>query len=251
MLSDASTCHTRVVPTAGDLRERARAALLDEIRAVATRQLAEVGPAALSLRAVARDLGLASSAVYRYVPSRDALLTLLITAAYDDLGAVAERASATAGTAGERWLAVCRAVRAWARVDPHRWALVYGSPVPGYVAPADTVGPAVRLTRVLVDVVRDALDAGDLRVPDRPLPGPRLLTAAALELAGGPPPAPHEDLLERALTLVTGLVGVVSYELFGHLVGAVTDVDAWCDRHAAVLAEAVGLHVPLAPDDGA
>ena len=71
-------------------RERARAELTAEITRSARDQLREVGAAALSLRAVARDLGLASSAVYRYFPSRDALLTALITDAYTALGDAVE-----------------------------------------------------------------------------------------------------------------------------------------------------------------
>src|SRR3954466_2411468 len=91
----------------------------------ARRQLAEVGAAALSLRAVARELGMASSALYRYFPSRDDLLTRLIVDGYDALGAAAESADDPAATPRERWLAVCRAVRAWARAHPHEYALLY------------------------------------------------------------------------------------------------------------------------------
>src|SRR6476620_9457729 len=82
-----STRHHRSMPTA---RERVRAELTAEITDAARRQLAEVGAAALSLRAVARDVGMASSAVYRYFPSRDELLTALIVEAYDELGDAVE-----------------------------------------------------------------------------------------------------------------------------------------------------------------
>src|SRR3954465_4125271 len=79
----------RVSPTA---RERVRAELTAEITDAARRQLASVGAAGLSLRAVARELGMASSALYRYFPSRDELLTRLIVDGYDDLGAAGEAA---------------------------------------------------------------------------------------------------------------------------------------------------------------
>ncbi len=106
--------------------------------------LARDGAAALSLRAVARDLGMVSSAVYRYVPNRDALLTMLIIDAYDSLGAAVER---TEGAVPRddypaRFLAICHAVRTWAVAHPQEYALIYGSPVPGYVAPTDTIAPA-------------------------------------------------------------------------------------------------------------
>lgn len=229
------------VPTA---RQRARAELERLITGTAARQLAESGPAALSLRAVARELGLASSALYRYYPSRDALLTALIVEAYDAIGEVAERAD-RGPDPGARWLAVCRAVRAWAQAHPHEWALVYGTPVPGYAAPRATVPAATRLARVMADVLMAAVQDGCLRPPRRPLPGPRLVTDAVLELAGGPQDAPYEDLLERSVVLLSALVGTVSYELFGHTVGAFTDDQAWFDVAMAVVAEGVGLDLPL------
>lgn len=230
------------MPTA---RERARAQLTADISDVARRQLGEVGAGGLSLRAVARELGLVSSALYRYYPSRDALLTALIVDAYDAIGEAAEGAAREEGAPAVRWLAVCRAVREWALAHPHEWALVYGSPVPGYAAPPDTVDSAVRLTAVMARLVGEAHAAGDLRPPARPLPRPSVMTAGAVELAGFEPPPPFEDLLERALVLVVGLVGTVSYELFGHLVGGVTDAGAWFDRAMAVVAEPVGLDLPL------
>lgn len=101
------------VMTASDIRARSRADLVTAIKAAATQQLAASGAASLSLRAVARELGLASSALYRYFPSRDALLTALLVDAYDAVGQAAEQADAAAGKdPGARWLAVCRAVRA-------------------------------------------------------------------------------------------------------------------------------------------
>ena len=84
-----------------------------------------------------------SSAIYRYFPSRDDLLTALIVDGYNAIGEVAEQADAAcpAGEYTGRWLAVCRAVRDWALAHPHEYALVYGSPVPGYQAPQQTIGP--------------------------------------------------------------------------------------------------------------
>src|SRR5690554_3135207 len=107
-------------------RERARAEVTSKIVAVARRQLAEVGPADLSLRAVARDLGVVSSAVYRYVASRDELLTLLIVEAYDSLGDHVEatvRASRDAPPL-RRWVGAAVAVRSWAIEHPHEYALL-------------------------------------------------------------------------------------------------------------------------------
>src|SRR5262245_38214115 len=134
--------------------------MVDEIKAVARRHLAAEG-ANLSLRAVARDLGMVSSAVYRYFPSRDDLLTALIIDAYQAVGEVAERADAGCDRADltGRWLAVSGAIRSWALANPHEYALIYGSPVPGYAAPPDTVPPATRAVAVLAGLLRDAVNA--------------------------------------------------------------------------------------------
>ena len=103
-----------------------------------------------------------SSAVYRYFPSRDDLLTRLIIDGYDALGAAAEAADRPGEAPRERWLAVCRAVRAWALAHPHEYALLYGSPVPGYTAPQDTVPAASRVGVVLGRILGDAARAGAL-----------------------------------------------------------------------------------------
>src|SRR4051794_2735735 len=114
-------------------RARAREALTAEIKDTARRHMAESGAPALSLRAVARDLGMVSSAVYRYFDSRDALLTALIVDAFDAVGETAE--GAVVGLPHDvrvRWRAAARSIRDWALAHPHDYALVYGSPVPGY-----------------------------------------------------------------------------------------------------------------------
>ncbi|MDO9458429.1 TetR/AcrR family transcriptional regulator, partial [Nocardioides sp.] len=143
-------------------RATARAELTRAILDNAATQLAEIGPAALSVRAIARDLGMASSAVYRYFPSRDALLTALIVEAYDDLGATVEAADAAVrrGDLRGRLRAIAKALRGWAIEHPHQYALTYGSPVPGYAAPEDTVAPATRVAIALLELVRDAQQAG-------------------------------------------------------------------------------------------
>ena len=147
-------------------RERARAEITAEILQASRRHLATDGAAGLSLRAIARELGMASSAVYRYVASRDELLTRLIIEAYDSLGAAAEASEAMRARedlAG-RWSAICETVRGWALANPNEYALIYGSPVPGYVAPADTIAPASRVSVLLVQILVDATASG-LRVP--------------------------------------------------------------------------------------
>ena len=153
-------------PRAATARERVRAELSREIKEEARRQLAASGAGGLSLRAVARELGMVSSALYRYYPSRDDLLTALIIDAYNALGSAAEGAIAAGHAQGvparARWTAVCHAVRGWALANPHEYALIYGSPVPGYRAPEATIGPAARVPLAFVGLLSDALAHGDL-----------------------------------------------------------------------------------------
>lgn len=133
-------------------RDRARAELTQEIKDEARRQLAEVGAQGLSLRAVARELGMVSSALYRYFPSRDSLLTALIVDAYNAIGEAAEKADDPAERPRTRWRLIWQATRAWARQHPHEYTLIYGSPIPGYQAPQDTVAPAARVALALAEV---------------------------------------------------------------------------------------------------
>jgi AcrR family transcriptional regulator len=206
-------------------REVARAAVVADITAEARRQLARDGAAALSLRSVARELGMVSSGIYRYVASRDELLTLLIVDAYDQLGGTLERALEWAGDQPRiRWRIVAGALRTWARDHPYDYALVYGSPVPGYAAPDDTIGPAVRVYRALADPIRQA--DGNPR-PEGPL--------AELGLAR------TDGAMRDVLGDWMQLFGMVSFELFGHTKGVIEDHAAFYADRVDALADHLGL----------
>jgi AcrR family transcriptional regulator len=220
-------------------RERVRAELTTEITDAARRQLAEVGAAALSLRAVARELGMASSAVYRYFPSRDDLLTRLIIDGYDDLGAAAEASDDPGAAPLERWLSVCRAVRAWALAHPHEYALLYGSPVPGYRAPADTVPAAARVGVVLGRILGGAAQAGALP-PAAGGRDPELVSDDAVAVLGGEHPSLDDTVRLRALLAWSAIYGTISFELFGHFVGSVADGARYFDRAMTELARMIG-----------
>jgi AcrR family transcriptional regulator len=225
-------------------RDIARAELTRDIVATAKQHLATDGAAALSLRAVARDLGMASSAVYRYFPSRDALLTHLIVDAYDDLGDAVERAEARVRRTDliERFIAVGRAVRRWAREHPHEYALIYGSPVPGYAAPQDTIAPATRVARVLTTILIDAHHGG--RLEDLGAPSPTVqrdmdaLRRTLQQSQQGDIPA---GSLARGLSAWIAMFGYVNFELFGHLHNVVEHHESFLDQHLRTLAETIGL----------
>jgi AcrR family transcriptional regulator len=212
-------------------RARVRAELTREIKEVARRHLAESGAAALSLRAVARELNMASSAVYRYFPSRDDLLTALIVDAYNAVGAAAEldESGVRRADAGGRWMATARAVREWAVAHPQEYALIYGSPVPGYQAPLDTIDPAARIPLLLLRIVNDCANAGRLHAAAEEQPMPKALRAdlAALGEQAAPDLSPHQ--LARVAMAYVELIGVISFELFGHLNNVVHDYSAHFD----------------------
>ncbi|MBK9558781.1 MAG: TetR/AcrR family transcriptional regulator [Candidatus Microthrix subdominans] len=229
-------------PKPTGVRARARAEFVGEIKAAARSQLRTDGADSLSLRAVARQLGVASSALYRYFPSRDDLLTALISDAYGDLASAAERA--TVESAGkpfvERWVSLARAIRSWALKHRHEYALIYGSPVPGYVAPPETAQPARRLTSTWLSVLTDAAADGELLQHRFDAPP---ATAEALDVirslsqdATGRSSAAHPDGAElsdgqlRAATGVwTQMFGHLSFELFGQFQNVVADPEEFFD----------------------
>lgn len=231
-------------------RERARAEITAEILDAGRRHLATDGAAGLSLRAIARELGMASSAVYRYVASRDELLTRLIIDAYDSLGATAEAtelAVERADLAG-RWAAVCAAVRSWALANPNEYALIYGSPVPGYVAPADTIGPASRVSALLIQILADATERGLRPAADGGMTaaGERALAPLRAVLPAQVPDAS----VQAALMVWAALFGVVSFELFGQFTNVVADGPGDRDAFFASCVERWARQIGIPADHG-
>lgn len=242
-------------------RERARAQTIADIVRLGREHLALHGAAALSLRAVARDLGVVSSAVYRYVQNRDELLTLLLIDAYGELGAEVDAAVGRVEEAdfAGRFRALARAVRGWAIREPARYALLFGSPVPGYRAPAErTTEPGTRVIRALMAIFDAAWRAGALRaeavpatadgaagppaavvsVPAVPAPLARDLEAIREELGLAVP----DGLLARGALVWTSLFGAVSFEVFGQYgEGTFAATDELFEHHLQVLARVAGL----------
>lgn len=219
-------------------RRRARDELKAEILDAARYQVAEVGAAALSMRAVARELGMVSSAVYRYFPSRDDLLTALIIQSYRALADALRAADSPRAHPRRRWSAVCRALREWALAHPHEYALLYGTPVPGYRAPRDTVDPAADVLSAFVDVVRAA--SSHAGPDDTPPPGRELgrqLERIRAEYAPEVPTA----VLARVFQAFGQLFGAISLELFGHFVGSMDPAGPLYEMTVHELADRLGL----------
>jgi len=222
-------------------RERARAELTQEIKTTAKRHLGEQGASSLSLRAVARELGMASSAVYRYFPSRDMLLTALIVDAYDSLGAAAEIADAAErrGDLSGRWMSVCKRVREWAIENPHEYALIFGSPVPGYIAPPDTSDPATRTSVVFlgilagVETVRVADSSGGSTSPELGADLDRIVALGDESIT--------RPMMMEGLAAWMQVFGMISFELFGHLNTVISDYEVHYRQQCASLAVRLAL----------
>ena len=221
-------------------RQRVHAAVREDIIGAAREQLAAAGAASLSLRAVARELGMAPSAMYRYFRSRDELLTALIVEAYDAMGAVAEAAAKNGGTPAERFGAVCRAVRGWALRHPHEYALLYGTPVPGYHAPELTIDPASRVARVLGGLLRDAYQAGEIAESKVP-PLSEAMTAQTQPLAEAVMAEIPLPAVARGLAVWSFLFGQISFEVFGRFEGVVTNGEVLFDYAITTMLDMVGM----------
>ncbi len=219
---------------------------MQEIKDEARRQMAQEGASSLSLRAIARHLGMVSSGIYRYFKSRDELLTALIVDAYEAVGSVVETADGRCEPCdfAERWSACCHAVRVWAVANPHEYALIYGSPVPGYHAPEETNPPASRVALALVAIIRDAAAAGELRSPFVVEVSPAVSTSAAAEAvrleAIGFDGVPADAVI-RSLTAWTQLFGAVSFEVFGRVADIVEDIDAVFDQSVRDMSAFIGI----------
>lgn len=195
-----------------DAREQIEAKIVE----LGRRQLLDHGAAGLSLRAIARNLGMVSSAVYRYVSSRDELLTLLLVDAYSDLADTVDRARDD--TVADSWsddvIAIARAVRGWAVTNPARWALLYDSPVPGYHAPPDrTAGVATRVVGAFFDAIAAGIATGDIRLTDDVAPQPMSSDFEKIRQEFG---FPGDDrVVTKCFLLWAGVVGAISLEVFG------------------------------------
>jgi AcrR family transcriptional regulator len=228
-------------------RERVREEMTAEILAVAATHVARDGATAISLRSIARDLGMAPSALYRYFDGRDALLSALILSAYQALADEAERAAdqaerhALPNDRVARWLAVPRAMRQWALAHPHEWGLIFGTPVPGYHAPEDTVEHYTRMAVALVRPLLAAHAEGGLH-PDRDrAPIGDELRAAVAPVSEVLIPDMAVETVVRVLEAYTAIIGAISLEVFGHWRQTVLEPGLLFDATVTQAGETIGL----------
>lgn len=221
-------------------RAEARIDQIETIKEVSRRLIADKGVTGLSLREVAREMGLVSSALYRYFATRDDLLTALILDAYNDLGAAVERAErrSVALDSRGRWHAATRAIRRWAKQHPHEYALIYGTPVPNYVAPQETIVAATRVSGVLARIL---VDDWARRPPRRDRVRTNVRSFLMVENVRALLPNVPSDQYLGALMAWTHVFGFINFELFGQYVGTVSNADVMFERAMDQLADALQL----------
>ncbi len=230
-------------------RARQRQATVTEIKALARAQLAAGGAGAVNLRAIAREMGTASSALFRYFPSHGDLISALLADAYHahaDALAAAVSARPPGDHAG-RWAALCSAYRQWSLSSPAEFALTHGTPVPGYQAPMEVTGPAARRTiTTALGVYAAAVAAGAADPARSPVPacletGP-LWDALLAERAHDYEPR----LAGIILTAWASVIGYLSAEIFGSLARLAADTGPLYRAHIRIIMTGMGYDPGLA-----
>ena len=229
--------------TAITRRDRARVATSAEILTTARRLLIESGPGGVTLRAIAREMGMTAPGLYRYVDSHEDLMTGLITSLFDEATACLEAArdAAEADDVGGRMLAVCRAFRRWALANPAELALVFGSPIPGFSVPEEgpTEEAGRRFCGVFLGLFVELWQRQPFPVRAEADIDPGLRAAlkawnpADLNLPAG--------MLELFLRCWMRLYGAVTMEGFGQIAFAVEDAEPLFELELAELGQMLGV----------
>ncbi len=229
-------------------RDHARPQMASDIKMVARELMHEFGTAGLTLRGIARAMGVTAPAIYHYYPSLDHLITALIVDAYEAVSvAIADAITALPPTEPvQQLLAGLNAYRVWALAHPVEFQLIYGNPIPGYSAPEEVTTPLARrpfaeIGRILVELH----DQGQLKVSDAYATIPPSIAAHIEEWrdAGG------YEVPEAILYLVIAgwarIHGIVSLELFGHLRPALGDTEAFYRHELLALLAELGLSLQV------
>ncbi|MFD0204631.1 MULTISPECIES: TetR/AcrR family transcriptional regulator [Saccharothrix] len=223
-------------------RARLRAETSAEIKAIALKLMATGGPDAISLRAIAREMGMTANAIYGYYATRDDLVTTLISDVYTDLvrHLEAARDARPAVDAAGRIVAWAETLRTWSLANPEGFRLIYGDPVPGYQPPEEGVAAERRACAALVGLVADAWPraAGRQSHGDHDWSDfdPHVVETVRAE---------HPDLPPAAVALslrVWGRMhGLVALEVYGHLRGQTREPGKVYRAEMADLVSSLGL----------
>jgi len=217
------------------------------IKAIARQLMADKGTAGLSLRAIARELEMTAPALYHYFPSLDDLITALIVDAFTGHAAYVRQQRDAAAAAGKGYRAqlfvAMQAYRRWALDHPVDFQLVYGNPIPGYVAPAEVTTPAARsLGGVFMETVVAAVQAGDIAPPTftDPIP-PTVLHHYQRHFGLDGPGAQIFHLMNHVWSFMHGMVAL---EIYNHAAPVVGDTDAFYTQAIRHQFHLMGIDLP-------
>lgn len=145
-------------------REKLRGATIDEIKTTAWKQIGEVGASGLSLRGIARQMGMTAPGLYRYYQDRDALVTALLVDAFDSFSIALETARDEVEEDNHigRFRAICKAYFQWGMANPQKYILLFGTPIPGYQFTTEVRPSAQKSFLVLQGVIGEAYQAGKI-----------------------------------------------------------------------------------------
>lgn len=215
-------------------RARQRAATIDEIKEAALAQIAAEGAATLSIRGIARAIGMSPAGLYRYYDGLDELITELITDAYNDMADHVLAVTEAPGSTYDRFRNGMIAYRRWAVEHPNRFLLIFGTPIPGYAAPEE--GPTVTATRRLGGAFFalgvEAWQRGVLDIPVTSRSPSREELAFAEESLGGVPP----EFVAAFLSSWAHFHGLVTLEILHQLDWIYPDPEAFYTAEVEVIA---------------
>jgi AcrR family transcriptional regulator len=242
-------------------RDRLRAATTQEIIQTARRLLVQEGPDAVSLRAIAREMGMTAPALYRYFDSHEELLRHVVADIFTELGshvreAIHAAADASPGDLTEaevmavKLMAGCREFRAWTLEHVPEFSMIFGSPLPGLeevlagIHRDPTVDCGHKFGQLFLELFGDLYRRRPFPVPaDSDVdPALREQLARYRELTGSDLPIGALQTFLRCWVL---LYGTVSLEVFGHLRFALDDPSPMFELMLADMAPMIGLEYPL------
>jgi AcrR family transcriptional regulator len=241
-------------------RDRVRAATTQEIIQTARRLVVEQGPTDVSLRAIARQMGMTAPALYRYFGSHEELLRHVVADIFTELAdyvRAAIHAAANGVGAGlseaevmaVKLIAGCRAFRAWTLEHVPEFSMIFGSPLPGLevlheISRDPTVDCGYQFGQVFLDLFGDLYKRRPFSIPaDEDIdPSLRAQLAQYRQLGGTDLPLGALQTFLRCWVL---LYGTVSLEVFGHLRFALDDAAPMFELMLSDLAPLVGLEYPL------
>jgi AcrR family transcriptional regulator len=228
-------------------RDRLRAETLAEIRAIAFRQVRQEGVGSISLRGIAREIGMTPGALYSYYDTRDALVDAMIADVYTALAERMERAreSRPATDPAGRVLAVAKVYRDWAIADPEEFRLVYGDAVPGYRSSDSRPAAEAehRACAVFRDLVAESWPSASSRQPPIGWRWADLTSDFAREARAVHPELPPEAIA-LALRIWGRMHGLVALEVYGHLVPQVRSPAKLFRTEMLDLCQGLGLSGP-------